>query len=127
MAQGLLAARLPRARVRSAGLGALIGMPADPFAVQLLKAQGIDISKHRAEQITRQACLDADLILVMDGEQRRRVENLYPQVRGRVFKLGEYTKTDIPDPYRKDEIAFSHALSLITGSAAEWLKRIERL
>jgi protein-tyrosine phosphatase len=127
MAQGLLQAALPRVRVRSAGLGALIGMPADEVAVQLLKERSIDISEHRATQITRGMCLDADLVFVMSRAQRERVEDMYPLARGRVFRLGEYTKQDIPDPYRKPESAFRNALLLVDESVREWLRRIEKL
>lgn len=127
MAQGLLTMALPGMRVQSAGLGALVGMPADITAVQLLRERGIDISAHRAIQINRALCLESDIVLVMDREQRARVESLYPQARGRVFCVGEYTKRDIPDPYRKGERAFREALSLIHEGAQDWLRRIHKL
>lgn len=127
MAQGMLAAALPGVQVRSAGLGALVGMPADETAVRLAKEAGIDISGHRATQINRQMCLEADMVLVMDAEQRARVESLYPQSRGRVFRLGEYTKQDIPDPYRQPEAAFRHSLALIQAGIQEWIGRIHKL
>jgi protein-tyrosine phosphatase len=113
--------------VRSAGVGALIGMPADDTAVQLMKERSIDITAHRAVQINQQMCLGADLVFVMNHGQRERVENTYPSARGRVFRLGEYIKKDIPDPYRKPERAFRDALFLIDESVREWLRRIERL
>ncbi|MDB5243934.1 MAG: protein tyrosine phosphatase [Spirosoma sp.] len=127
MAQGVLAAALPKMQVRSAGLGALIGMPADEIAVRLMKERSIDIAEHRATQINRQMCLDADVVLVMGHEQRSRVESLYPQSRGRVFRLGEYTNQDIPDPYRQPEAAFRHSLTLIQEASQEWLRRIHKL
>jgi protein-tyrosine phosphatase len=67
------------------------------------------------------------VVLVMDAEQRERLEKMYPQARGRVFKVGEYTKRDVPDPYRQPEKAFSDALSLIDEGVREWLHRINRL
>lgn len=127
MAQGLLAAALPSVQVRSAGLGALIGMPADETAVRLVQERGIDITAHRAVQINRQICVQADMVLVMDFEQRKRLEEMYPQACGRVFRVGEYTKRDIPDPYRQSELAFREALSLIDEGLREWLQRIQRL
>jgi protein-tyrosine phosphatase len=127
MAEGLLAAALPQMQVRSAGLGALIGMPADDTAVRLMQERGIDITAHRAMQINRQMCVQADMVLVMDSEQRQRVEQLYPQARGRVFRLGEYAKTDIPDPYRQGEEAFRAALSPIDDGVREWLHRIQKI
>lgn len=127
MAEGILQAALPQTQVRSAGLGALIGMPADETAVHLMQERGIDISQHRARQITQDMCLGADLVFVMSQGQRERVEGLYPLARGRVFRLGEYAKQDIPDPYRHPEQAFRDALHLIDEAAREWLRRIERL
>lgn len=127
MAEGLFKAQLPASRVSSAGLGALIGMPADETAVRLLGERRIDISKHRAVQISRQLCLSADLILVMNLVQRTRVEELYPHVQGRVYRIGEFTKRDIPDPYRLPEKAFREALFYIDDAIAEWLRRLERL
>ena len=111
----------------SAGLGALIGSPADPEAVRLMQTRDIDITAKRATQITRQMCLDADMVLVMDAEQRRRLEALYPQVRGRVMTLGHHAGTDIPDPYRQGEAAFREALAQIDQGVAEWLQRIRKL
>jgi protein-tyrosine phosphatase len=127
MAQGLLADALPGMQVRSAGLGALVGMPADPTAVRLMQDRGIDISEHRALQLTRQMCLDSEIVLVMDTEQRQNVEELYPQSKGRVFRLGEFSKRDIPDPYRKSEAAFRASFSLIDESVRDWIERIKRL
>ena len=127
MAQGLLAAALPNAQVHSAGLGALVGMPADETAVRLMNDRGIDISAHRAQQVSRSLCTQADLVLVMDTEQRQRLEGMYPQARGRVFRLGEHLKRDIPDPYRQPEMAFRDALLLIDHGAREWLRRIQQL
>lgn len=127
MARGLLAAALPASHVQSAGLGAVVGMPADETAVRLMLHRGIDISSHRARQVSRVLCTQADLILVMDSEQRGRLEGMYPQVRGRVFRIGEYTKRDIPDPYRHPESAFRDALVYLDDAAREWLRRIQRL
>jgi protein-tyrosine phosphatase len=127
MAQGLLAAALPKTQVQSAGLGALVGMPADETAMRLMQSRSIDISEHRAVQINRQMCLESDMVLVMDLEQRKRIEELYPQVCGRVFRVGEYNKRDIPDPYRQSELAFREVLSLIDEGVREWLHRIHRL
>lgn len=127
MAEGLLAAALPACQVRSAGLGALVGSPADETAVRLLRTRGIDISGHRATQITRQMCLDSEVVLVMEAEQRRRLEEMYPQARGRIFRLGDLAKLDVPDPYRQPEQAFRDALALIEQGVDQWVQRIRKL
>ena len=113
MAEGLLAAGLPHLRVISAGTGALVGQPADATARKLMQKRGIDISGHVAQQVSQMLCRQADLILVMDLAQRRHLESTYPFVRGKVFRIADTTAQDVPDPYRKDEADFEHALALI--------------
>ncbi|MFL5359908.1 MAG: low molecular weight phosphotyrosine protein phosphatase, partial [Myxococcales bacterium] len=58
MAQVLLADALKKrgidVAVESAGLGALVGHPADPIAVKLMQARGLDLSGHRGRQLTRE-------------------------------------------------------------------------
>jgi len=127
MGQGLLSAALPHMNVRSAGLNAMHGMPADETAVRLMQERGIDIAPHRASQITRQMCLEAELVLVMSTSQRKQLEDTYPVACGRVFRLGEFSKRDIPDPYRQPEQAFRESLQLIEEGVREWLQRIQKI
>lgn len=127
MAQGLLGARLPAWRVRSAGLNALVGAPADEIAIALMRERGIDIGAHRATQITRRMCLESEMVLVMDRGQRQRLEDLYPEACGRVFRLGEVPDKDVPDPYRQPENAFRQSLTIIDEAVARWVQRIQRL
>jgi protein-tyrosine-phosphatase len=70
MAEGILKALLSEKgiehiHVSSAGIGALSGMPATPFAIEAARHWHIDISYHRARQLTRQMINTADLILAM--------------------------------------------------------------
>ena len=60
MGEALLKQAMPNTTVRSAGLHAMIGHSADPFAVQLMEEQGLDITSHRAQQISTQLVRDAD-------------------------------------------------------------------
>lgn len=127
MAAGLLAHALPHSGVHSAGLNALSGMPADETAVRLMRARGIDISSHRAAQLTSDLCQHTDLILVMSTEQRKHVEHKYPFSCGRVFRIGEFSKHDVPDPYRRPEAVFRKALELISDGVTEWTQRIHKI
>jgi protein-tyrosine phosphatase len=126
MGAGLLATLLPQASVSSAGLGAVSGMPADETAVRLMLSRGIDIASHRAMQITRDACQRAELVLVMSTEQRKRVEESYPFAYGRVYRLCEFNKRDVPDPYRQSEHVFRDTLQMIDEGVREWLLRIQK-
>lgn len=127
MAAGMLGAMLPRSDIQSAGLGALVGMPADDTAMRLMTERGIDISAHRAVQITRQMCLRADLVLVMETAQRHRLEQMYPEARGRVFRVCEATKLDVPDPFTKPRRMFEAALTLIETGVDNWCRRLQKI
>lgn len=127
MGEAMLRTALPGRTVRSAGLGALIGKPADPFAVQLMADQGVDITAHRAQQISPALVAQADLILVMDLEQKRHVETQYMGARGKVFRLGEAAKEDIPDPYREGIESFRIAYRMIEEGAEFWAAQILRM
>ncbi|MEJ5990742.1 low molecular weight protein-tyrosine-phosphatase [Ramlibacter sp. PS3R-8] len=124
MAAALLAAAAPDLHVTSAGLGALVGHPADPLATRLMAERGVDIKSHRAVQVTRPLCVAADVILVMENAQRKRVEDLYPETRGRVFRLDE---NDVPDPYRKPEAAFRLALAGISTGVQSWTRKLKQI
>lgn len=127
MAEGMLKRALPDRVVRSAGLGALIGKPADPLSVQLMAEQGIDITEHRAQQISAGLVAQAELILVMDAEQKQYVETQYMGARGKVFRLCEATKVDIPDPYHEGIESFREAYTLIDEGVRFWVEQIERM
>ena len=127
MAEAMLKAALPGKTVRSAGLGALIGKPADPLAVQLMAEQGVNLTAHRAQQISPALVAQADLILVMDLEQKRHVEAQYMGVRGKVFRLDEPSKADIPDPYREGIESFRTAHRMIDEGVAFWAAQILRM
>jgi len=118
---------LPQLEVASAGVGALVGQPADPLARQLMAERGLDIESHRARQLTNLMCQQADLILVMDEEQRLLINQRHPLTRGKLFRLGEVARVDIPDPYRLGRPAFEQALQLIDAGASAWVERIRKL
>lgn len=117
LAEGLLRDRLEKAgkqvRVESAGLGALVGKPADPLSVELAAELGVDLTAHRARQLTPELLREFELVLVMEAWQVKDVERLSPTTRGRVYRLGHWGDFDIPDPYRKPRGAFERALARI--------------
>ncbi|MFC4339679.1 low molecular weight protein-tyrosine-phosphatase [Cupriavidus numazuensis] len=127
MAEGLLRQALPELNVFSAGLGALVGKPADATAIELATETGVDISPHRAQQLTSVLASQADLILVMDGEQKAEIQRRYPAASGKVFRLGEVGKFDIDDPYRQPRAAFEHSFQLIQQGVNAWVPRIRAL
>ena len=111
--------------VSSAGVGALVGYPADEHAVTLMKERGLDISGHEARQITPDLINENDLILVLESGHKRVIDANEPSARGKVYRLGEWQDQDIPDPYRKPREAFEEALVLIDQGCKSWTEKIE--
>jgi protein-tyrosine phosphatase len=123
MAEVLLARRLREkgiaSVVQSAGLGALVGAPADPIACALMAGRGLELGSHRARQITQEMIRGADLVLTMEAGQQRAVEELDASARGRVHRIGRIGRFDVPDPYRQGRAAFEQALALIERGLGE--------
>jgi protein-tyrosine phosphatase len=128
MAAALLAQRLsqrtPAAEIESAGLAALVGYPADPLAQEVMREQGLDLSGHRARQLTPTMIVDFDLILAMEAQHVKAIQFMVPSARGRVHQLGQPGGFDIPDPYGRPRQAFVEALQLIDQGLADWEHRL---
>nr|WP_300089746.1 low molecular weight protein arginine phosphatase [Sedimentibacter sp.] len=108
--QMLIDSDIDNINVSSAGLSAFDGDVANQKAVDVLKDRGIDISKHRARQLTGEMINSSDLILTMTYGHKMSILNYSPQSKGKVFTLKEYARKtngentdninlDIDDPY----------------------------
>lgn len=110
--------------VRSAGLGALVGHPADPSALAVAEARGLDVSGHVAQQLTPDLIHWADLILVMEHDQRSYLIEQSPTVSGKVLLFGHWIGEEVPDPYLEHMEVFEDTMDLIDQAAAEWARRL---
>ena len=111
--------------VESAGLGAMVDWPAAEHAAELMSERGIDISSHRARQLTPDLLHDADLILVMEAGHKKAIEAEDTTARGKVFRLGEWQDRDIQDPYRKPKKEFAKVLREIEACIDDWVERLK--
>jgi protein-tyrosine phosphatase len=131
MAEALLASRLAdshlEVKVDSAGLGALVGHSADPIAQELMQERGIDISGHRARQLTPEMSGQYDLILTMEESQIYDVLTADPSAWGKVHCLGKWDDFAIPDPYQQSRGFFELALTLIDQGVTDWASRISSM
>jgi len=123
MGEALLADRLARrgirAQIASAGIGALVGRPADATARELMLERGFDIAGHRARQLTHDLAASHELILVMETVHQKAIEAQFPTTRGRVHRLGRWGGFDVPDPYRGTRADFERALALIERGVSD--------
>jgi len=110
--------------VRSAGLDALVGHPADQNAQTVAHQRGLDLSEHRAVQVNLDMLRWANLILVMEDTQRAELRDRQPDTAGKTLLLGHWDQSQVPDPYRGDLRLFEHTMDLIERSTAAWMARI---
>jgi protein-tyrosine phosphatase len=109
--------------VASAGIAALVGKPADAEAVALMAERNVDITSHRAQQITMPLARHYELILVMEANQKAFLEERWPSLRGRIHAICSATE-DVPDPYGKSREAFEESLECIEKGLKAWTKRL---
>lgn len=114
----------PDVSVSSAGITAMVDKPADATAQEIMLQKGIDISAHRARQLTKEILLDSDLILTMETRHQEQIEYMLPGIRGRVHRLGKWSGFDIQDPYKRPRIVFEQVLALIEQGVNEWQQKI---
>lgn len=127
LAQVALAQALPGREVSSAGLRALVGQPADPTSLLIAQEQGLDLSVHRAQQVAPWMCQRAEVIFVMEAAHKQMLEQQFPTVRGKVYRLGHFGSFDIADPYQQPRQAFDSAWLGIQQGVTEWAARLKRL
>lgn len=111
--------------IDSAGLTAMVGWPAHEYSIQIMQEHNIDLTAHRAKQVETQHVIQADLILVMDDIQRQMLARDFSHSSGKTFRIGEFTKVDIPDPYGEAFPAFQNAFKLISESLEPWYLQLK--
>lgn len=124
MAMAVLRQRYPHKHIDSAGVGALVGHPADPLAIAVAAQHHLDLSEHRAKQIDIGLTRSADLILTMSGNQSKWIEQRWPHCRGKTFRIGHWNDQDIADPYQQDHAAFERAYNHILDSLNHWQDKL---
>ena len=113
--------------VSSAGLGALVDYPAAEHAEVLMAERGLDISRHKARQLTPDLINTSDLVLVMETRHKRVIDDEDATARGKVYRLCEWQDKDIPDPFRQSRETFEETLLLIEQGVQDWAGRIKTL
>lgn len=123
----LLRQLLPNKEIASAGVGALVGSPADTNAVAVAEKHGLSLQGHSGQQLTSTMCKEYDLILVMEKGHIDAVCRLAPEVRGKTMLFGHWlNQIEIADPYRKSREAFDFVYNLLDESAQKWAQALSR-
>lgn len=94
-------------KVIAGGVGAIPGMGTSKQTQELLTAEGIDVSAHKAQTLSADMIKEADLIFVMEQFHKDIVLEKVPEVKDKVYLLGDFVETkksgivDILDPIGK--------------------------
>lgn len=134
MAAGLLHHCLPDSlqttiAVGSAGTHALHGLQAEANAIKAMNRIGIDITGHRARQITREIAHGSDLILTMEAAHSQHVKGLLKLQQNPPQRISEFNPKvppqDIADPYGGPVEAFEECLRTLQpciNGVISWLE-----
>lgn len=104
--------------VRSAGLiGKWEGQPAHPAMINAARRLGLDLTAHRAEQITMEMLDWADDVLAMDAGVLATLRTICGE--NNEHKLGLYLRDrDVPDPIGQGDEVFNDCAVLIEAGTA---------
>lgn len=106
MAEGLLR-HMMRDRgpveVASAGLGAMHGQTPSSHAVEVLRREGVDISRQRSQPVSAELIRRSDLIFAMTRDHRDMLLLLYPEAAAKIHLLRQKEaaaggRPDVMDP-----------------------------
>lgn len=121
----VLAALKPELQVTSAGIGALVGHPADATMAEVAASAGVSLDKHVARQFSPALGREADLILVMEPGHKAEIVRMAPQLSGKVMLFDQWTGgRGIEDPYRRPSEIHRVVFHQIQGAAQAWAKKL---
>ena len=115
--------------IESAGTGDWhVGGPADPRSASKAKEKGLDLSRHRAQQITAHNCHKWDWLIAMDADNRRNLL-IMGVPESRILMMRQFENPvnipDVPDPYYGGAHGFEDAYLMLVGNAEALLDHLE--
>lgn len=102
MAEGILKKLLAEqgaqmVHVKSAGIGAMDGMPASFIGVSVSRMHEVNIMHHRSQQVTKKLMDKSDLVLVMAENHMNYMREKFPQHMNKVHLLKNFENDDPPE------------------------------
>ncbi len=120
--EAVLKRAMPDVRVESAGFVGP-GRPVPPFALAVSAQRGLNLSSFRSRPLVPAVVRDADLIVVMDGNQARYVERYFGVPRKRIIVAGDLdpipsASRAILDPWEQPMDVFVSSFNRLDRCAA---------
>ena len=115
--------------VGSAGTWALVGHGAAEFSIEVMAAQGLDISAHRARMVSRSLLAEADLVLCMESGHMEALRAEFPDYAHHIFLLSQMVGRhySISDPYGRSLSAYQRMATELTNIIDQGLEKIIEL
>lgn len=121
----VLQLQLPNMKVKSAGLGALVGHSADLTASEVAQELGISLDGHKGRQFTVELGTSQDLILAMEPAHRSEIGRIAPQLLGKTMLYGHWTDgRGIEDPYKASREFHEMIFGKIKDASDAWVSRL---
>lgn len=107
-------------RIDSAGLHAVPGSEAHPWALIASREIGVPLISHRAQPVTADLVMQADVIFAMDFQNKAELLARFPEFESKIVMLGAYAEApfryrEIPDPYFGDIDATRRCYGVLQG------------
>lgn len=123
----VLAGRMQRISVGSAGLETSVGRPAHNFAKAVGQVKGLALESHETRPLLKEHIEKADLIIVMEYAHRHRLLKLFPHVKDKTFLLRQFAGShdlEIADPYSGTMQDFEECFDIIRQSCDSLVEEI---
>ena len=116
--------------MRSAGF---IGSnrPVPQISLALSAERGLDLSAYRSRPLTHSALSNTELIIVMDSNQARQIERLFPANRALVVVAGDLdpqfeASRGIQDPWNLSRDVFESSFNRLDRCAAALVRILQQ-
>ena len=123
-----LALRNPALEIRTAGLEAGEGKPAEPTAIRVAETFQIDLGQHGSHRMNDADADWADVIIAMQGRHRKSVQERWPHAVHKVRLLGDYLAVAphlIEDPWGRDATVFRSVFQRIQVANERLARRLD--
>jgi len=98
--------------VRDAGINALVGEPADPITAGIGRRLGVDLSAHRAHQVTTEEIAEASLILTATKAIRSQIVQTYAPAIRYSYSIRQVGRVLAHSAHTFDPAAWGHVEAL---------------
>ena len=137
MAQGLLRKMLKEkgrndVQILSAGVSTLGGLGATEETIEVMQMEGVDVSGHISQPLTRDLIRSAEAIFCMEEFHRELIRARSPEARQKIHLLRLFEAEDrvldpnIPDPIGRPKEVYESCLMTIKEAVervAQWLQK----